>query len=63
VLLDFDSNTDLAAAMKLHESEKVQSSERLSDIVDDARAALTDVFQTDEMKRTRNEKERADRGR
>ena len=55
MLLDFDSNMDLAAAMKLHESEKVHFSERLSDIVDDARAALTDVFQADEMMRTRNE--------
>ena len=54
VLLDFNDNMDLATAMRLHESGEVEVSERLSEIVDEAREALAGALQTDEMMRTTN---------
>jgi hypothetical protein len=46
---------DLAIAMRLHESDQVDISQPLSEIVDEAREALTDALQTDEMQRPKNE--------
>jgi len=55
VLIDFNTSADLPTAMELFDSDGVEVSQPLSEIVDEAREALTDALQLEEMKRTTDE--------